>query len=96
MSCASRYQAPLWAGRASRSAARASQAGANALTRGPSTVSSAGSTVSARVAASNATSAPAIPIEYRKRCGKIVSDATAAATVSELKMIVLPAVCRVR
>src|SRR5436305_9007377 len=45
----------------------------SALTRGPSTASSARSTVSASVAASNATIAPAIPIEYRNGCGKIVS-----------------------
>ena len=91
-----RYQKPLSAGRASRSAARASRFGASALTRGPRTASSAGSTVSARLAASSATSAPAMPIEYRKRCGKMTSEATAAAIVSELKVIVRPAVCRVR
>ena len=92
----SRYQKPLSAGRASRSAARASHFGASALTRGPSTLSSAGSTVSASDAASSATIAPAMPIEYRNRCGKIVSEATAAAMVSELNVIVRPAVCMVR
>ena len=86
----SRYQAPLCAGRASRSAARCNRFGASALTRGPSTVSSAGSTTSASIAATIATTAPAIPIEYRKRCGKIASDATAAATVRELNRIVRP------
>ena len=74
----------------------ASRLGASALTRGPSTASSAGSTVSASVAASSATIAPAIPIEYRNRCGKIVSDAIAAAIVSELNTIVRPAVWSVR
>ncbi len=87
-----RYQKPLSAGRASRSAARASRFGASALTRGPSTLSNAGSTVRARHAASSATSAPAIPIEYRNRCGKIASEAIAAATVSELNTIVRPEV----
>ena len=91
-----RYQNPACAGRASRSAARCRRLGASALTRGPSTASSAGSTSRARAAATNATSAPAIPIEYRNRCGKIASEAIAAATVSELNRIVRPAVCSVR
>ena len=92
----SRYHKPDSAGRASRSAARWSHPGASALTRGPSTASSAGSTDSASDAAIRATSAPAIPIEYRNRCGKIVSEAIAAATVSELKTIVRPDVSSVR
>ena len=87
---------PASAGRASRSAARWSRLGASALTRGPSADRIAGSTTSASVAATSATSAPAIPIEYRNRCGKIASDATAAATVSELNRIVRPAVASVR
>jgi hypothetical protein len=37
-----------------------------------------------------------MPIEYRKRCGKIVGEAIAAAIVSELKTIVRPADWRVR
>ena len=37
-----------------------------------------------------------MPIEYRNRCGKIVSDAIAAATVTELNTIVRPEVCNVR
>ncbi len=94
--CARRYQAPLRAGRASRSAAWRSRRGESALTRGPSTASSAGSTVSASVAASSATIAPAIPIEYRNRCGKIASAATENATVTELNSTVRPAVWRVR
>ena len=92
----SRYQKPRSAGRASRSAARASHVGESAFTRGPSTLSSAGSTVSARLAAISATSAPAIPIEYRNRWGKITSEAIAAAIVSELNAIVRPAVWSVR
>ena len=92
----SRYQKPAARGRASRSAARCRRLGASALTRGPSTVSSAGSTTSASAAAISATSAPAIPIEYRNRCGKIASDAIAAATVSELNRIVRPEVSSVR
>ena len=94
--CDSRYQKPDSSGRASRSAARCSRPGASALTRGPSTASSAGSTDSASPAAISATSAPAMPIEYRNRCGKIVSDAIAAATVSELNRIVRPEVSSVR
>ena len=50
--------------------------------RGPSSASIAGSTTSASVAATSATTAPASPIEKRKFCGKIVSEASAAATVT--------------
>ena len=92
----SRYQKPDSAGRASRSAARCSRFGARALTRGPSSARIAGNTTSASVAAISATSAPAIPIERRKFCGKTASDATAAATVTELNAIVRPDVASVR
>jgi hypothetical protein len=91
-----RYQKPDCSGRASRSAARWRRLGASALTRGPSTVSSAGSTISASAAAISATIAPAIPIEDRNPCGKIASEASAAATVSELNRIVRPDVSSVR
>ena len=37
-----------------------------------------------------------MPIEYRKRCGKIASEAIEAAIVSELNAIVRPAVWSVR
>jgi hypothetical protein len=94
--CESRYQKPDSSGRASRSAARCSRAGASALTRGPSSASSAGRTTSASIAATRATIAPASPIEKRKSCGKIVSEARAPATVTELKRTVRPAVATVR
>jgi hypothetical protein len=66
------------------------------LTRGPSRASTAGSTTSASAAATSATTAPARPIEKRKFCGKIMSEASAAATVNELKRIVRPEVASVR
>ena len=91
-----RYQNPDSAGRASRSAARWSRFGARALTRGPSSASTAGNTTSASVAATRVTTAPASPIENRKFCGKMVNEASAAATVSELKRIVRPDVASVR
>ena len=64
--------------------------------RGPSSASIAGSTTSASVAATSATMAPASPIEKRKFCGKTVSEASAAATVTELNAIVRPEVATVR
>src|ERR1035437_2639289 len=60
-------------------------------TRGPSRRRTAGSTVSAIKAATIVTAIPPYPIEYRKRWGKSSSEAIAAATVSELKMTVRPA-----
>ncbi len=66
------------------------------MTRSPSTISSAGSAISATAQATAAVIAPATPIEYRKRAGKTSSDSIAAATVSELKITVRPAVCSVR
>ena len=39
---------------------------------------------------------PLTAIEYRKRCGKTSSESIAAATVSELKITVRPAVRSVR
>ena len=92
----SRYQKPLSAGRASRSACRARKRGVSPSTRRPSRVRIAGSTVSAIAAAIRATKSPAIPIEYRKRCGNTRSEASAPATVIELKSTVRPAVARVR
>ncbi len=58
--------------------------------------STAGRTISAIAAAISATSEPPTPIEYRKRCGKTSSEASAPATVSELKSTVRPAVAIVR
>jgi hypothetical protein len=52
--------------------------------------------VSATVALSSATIAPPRPIEYRKRWGNTVSEASAAATVREEKSTVRPAVAIVR
>ena len=92
----SRYQKPSCARRASRSPARRHRAGDSALTRGPSSASSAGSATRASVAATNATSIPPMPIEYRKRCGKTSSEARAAITVSAEKATVRPAVVIVR
>ena len=68
----------------------------SAFTRGPSTASNAGSTVSETSAAISATAAPPIPIEYRNRCGNTVSDASAAATVTDENSTVRPAVASVR
>ena len=95
-SCESRYQNPSWAGRASRSARRLRNAGARALTRSPSSASTAGSTISAIAAAIRATIEPPMPIEYKKRCGKTISEAIAPATVSALNSTVRPAVAIVR
>jgi hypothetical protein len=95
-SCESRYQNPSVAGRASRSARRRRNAGESALTRSPSTASTAGRTISAIAAAISATSEPPIPIEYRNRCGKTISDAIAPATVSDENSTVRPAVFSVR
>ncbi len=88
----SRYQKPLRAGAASRSARRCRKRGASALTRGPRMLRMAGRITSATPAANSATSEPPIPIEYRNRCGKTISDASAAATVSEENRTVRPAV----
>ena len=49
-----------------------------------------------RSSLSPATTAPPTPIEYRKRCGKTVSEAIATLTVSPLKRIILPVEPRVR
>ena len=95
-SCESRYQNPALAGRASRAARSRRKAGESALTRSPSSARIAGRTRSAIAAAIRATSAPPIPIEYRNRCGKTTSDASAPATVSELNRTVRPAVAIVR
>jgi hypothetical protein len=56
----------------------------------------AGSTVSETTIAMSATNTPPMPIEYRNRIGKTSSEASAAATVSELKSTVRPAVRSVR
>ena len=92
----SRYQKPSRAGRASRSARRRRKAGESALTRLPSRARIAGRTRSAIAAAISATSEPPIPIEYRNRCGKTSSEASAPATVIELNSTVRPAVFIVR
>ena len=47
-------------------------------------------------AAISATITPARPIEKRKRCGKTISPARAAATVTALKSTLRPAVWSVR
>ena len=93
--CASRYQPPR-SPRAARSAARRQRRGESAFTRSPSRTKSAGRTVSEISPASGATSPPAMPIERRKPSGKIASVAIAAATVTELKATVRPAVAIVR
>ena len=62
------------------------------LIRGPSAASSAGSRISDTAAAISATSMPPMPIENRNRCGKTISDASAAATVTALNRTVRPAV----
>ena len=59
-------------------------------------MSSAGRAVSEMKPAASAVSEPLIAIEYRKRCGKTSSESIAAATVSELKTTVRPAVLSVR
>ena len=78
------------------SAARWSRAGASAFTRSPSSARIAGSTIRATAQAISATIMPPSPIEKRKFCGNTISDAIAAATVSELNSTVRPAVARVR
>ena len=88
---ASEYQAP----RPDRPGRRHGR-GASALTRGPSSASTAGRTTSATVPPTSETSTPPTPIERRNRCGKTSSDAIAAATVSELKTTVRPALAIVR
>ncbi len=64
--------------------------------RRPSRASTAGSTSRATAAAISATSTPARPMENRKRWGKTISPASAAATVIAEKSTLLPAVCSVR
>ena len=58
----------------------------------PSRASTAGRKTSATPAPISDTSIPPRPIERRKLCGKTSSEASAAATVSELKSTVRPAV----
>ena len=57
----------------------------------PQIVSSAGEIVSAAIAATSATIAPAIPIDFRKPSGNTTSVASAHATVTAEKQTVDPA-----
>ena len=80
---ASRYQPPVWAGGLTRPIRRLSS------------ISSDGTMSRALAAATSATSAPPRPIETRKRCGKTVRLARAAATVTALNRTVRPVVASV-
>jgi phage tail sheath gpL-like len=57
----------------------------------PHTASSAGEIVSAQTAATSATVAPAMPIDFRKPSGNTTSVASAHATVTAEKQTVDPA-----
>ena len=92
----SRYQKPSVMTADSRSRRRCRRAGASAFTRRPSSTSTAGSTVSEIRPESSATNAPPTPIEFRKFCGKSISEPVAPATVTEENSTVRPAVARVR
>ena len=94
--CERRYQKPLRSSRASRASDSRQRRGLSAFTRGPSAASIAGRIVSETSAAISAHTSPPTPIEYRKRWGKTSSAARAAATVTELKSTVRPAVAIVR
>ena len=91
-----RYQKPEVTGWSASSLRRLRNLGAPLLMRVPSSARTAGSTSRAIAAAIRATITPARPIENRKRCGKTISPARAAATVTALKSTLRPAVCRVR
>ncbi len=82
--CEMRYHRPSVSGRSCL---------ALAASLDPHRARNAGVSVSATPAATSATAAPPIPIDFRKFSGKTTSDAIAAATVSELKTIVRPAAC---
>ena len=58
--------------------------------RAPNSMRSAGTTSKALKAATKATTAPPRPMETKNRCGKIVRQAKAAATVVALKRTVSP------
>ncbi len=85
--CESRYQAPSLSGRSGRRRRLASF--------WPQMANSAGEIVSAAAAATRATTAPAMPIDWRKPSGKRVSVIRAADTVAALKATVRPAVVMV-
>lgn len=55
----------------------------------------AGATVRAATAATTATVAPAMPIDFRKPSGKMISVDSATATVAALKTTVRPALAMV-
>jgi hypothetical protein len=57
----------------------------------PHTASSAGDTISAASAATTATQAPAMPIDFRNPCGNRIRVASAHATVAAEKITVWPA-----
>ena len=80
-----------WASRCQRSCAAASEPPLRA-SFAPHSANSAGAMTSAASAATTATVAPAIPIDWRKFCGKTVSVMSAAATVAAEKPTVRPAV----
>ncbi len=92
----SRYQKPEVTASSACSLPRLRKPGAPLLMRRPSTASTAGRTIRAMPAAIRATITPARPIENRKRCGKTISPARAAATVTALKSTLRPAVWSVR
>ena len=91
-----RYQKPEVTSSSACSLRLRQDFGASELMRVPSRASTAGSTTSATVAATIATITPPTPIENRKRCGKSIRPASAAATVAALNSTLLPAVRRVR
>ncbi len=82
---ARRYQRPLSAG-----------PGFTFPRRCPVSMNSAGRRTTVDAPAISATTSPPTPIEIRKRCGKTVRHAIAAATVTALKTTVRPAVRIVR
>ena len=79
---ASRYQPPL---------ALPARAAPPLATFAPQIVSSAGEIVSAATAATIATMAPAIPIDFKNPSGNTTSVASAHATVTAEKQTVAPA-----
>ena len=80
-----------WASRYQRSSASAAVPRERA-SLAPHSANSAGEMTSAASAATAATVAPAIPIDFRKPCGKIVSVMSAAETVAAENATVRPAV----
>ncbi len=66
------------------------------LIRVPSSASAEGTTRRATTADRIPTAAPATPTEYRNRCGRKTSPASATATVKPEKSAVRPAVATVR